>query len=64
MFTNFVGGASVNKPSPKGSLEEQTLTFEGLQEKKNLWYLKFGRGFNGDIVQIEHKLVPNQSFLM
>ncbi len=33
MFMNYVGGASVNKPSPKTSLEEQTLTFDGLQEE-------------------------------
>jgi hypothetical protein len=32
---NYVGGANVNKPSPKTSLEEQTLTSEGLQEEKN-----------------------------
>jgi hypothetical protein len=33
MLMNDVGGVSLNKPSPKTSLEEQTLTFEGLQEK-------------------------------
>jgi hypothetical protein len=32
---NYVGGASVNKPSPKTSLEEKTLTCKGLQEEKN-----------------------------
>lgn len=32
---NYVGSASVNKPSPKTSLEEKTLNFEGLQGKKN-----------------------------
>lgn len=31
MSMNYVGGASLNKPSPKTSLEEQTLTSEGLQ---------------------------------
>jgi hypothetical protein len=31
MFRNFVGGVGVEKPSPKTSLEEQTLTFEGLK---------------------------------
>ncbi len=35
MPMNYVGGANVNKPSPKTSLEEQTLTSEGLQEEKN-----------------------------
>jgi hypothetical protein len=34
IFMNYVGGASVNKPSPKTSLEEQTLTSEGLFLKK------------------------------
>lgn len=45
MFMNFVRGASVNKPSPKGSLEEQTLTFEGLQEKKKPLVLEIWQGF-------------------
>ncbi len=31
MIMNYVGGANVNKPSPKTWLEEQTSTFEGLQ---------------------------------
>ncbi len=35
MLMNHVRGASVNKPSPKTSLEEQTLPFEGLQEEEN-----------------------------
>jgi len=34
MFKNFIRGVGVDKPSPKASLEKQTLTSEGLEEKK------------------------------
>lgn len=35
MFTNFVGGERVGKPSPKTSFKEQT-TSKGLKQKINL----------------------------
>jgi len=48
---NFIGGVGVgvDKPSPQTSLEEQTLTFEGLEERK-FQYLKFSGGLNSGIV--------------
>jgi hypothetical protein len=34
MLKNSIRGVGVDKPSPKASLEEQTLAFEGLEEEK------------------------------
>jgi hypothetical protein len=33
MLKNSIRGVGVNKPSPEASLEEQTLTFKGLEEE-------------------------------